>query len=358
MKNNPKVAVIVPIYNVEKYLSHCLDSLVNQTYSNLVFVLVNDGSSDKSAEMAKSYCLNDSRFILIDKKINEGQSKARNVGLNFLKGNFSFQKQDKNQYKILEIPQFEAFTLTPPPQLICDIKYIEFLDSDDYLETDCIEISVQYAQQYQLDLVCAGINRVSDRYKKISSDYGIFNDIKHNQILEGKEIVKRIQKNYFYAVCNVLINFHFLSEIKLNFIKNIIYEDHHFGSLLFLKAKRVMILENYFYNQVNSLNSTTRPKEITKDRLLLNFRSWRTTIEKLEKDIQLFKEKQIIEKNIKKFYFPMMCESFSLLDFSLRKENKNEVKKYKKYGNLKTFLILNFPKIFFLLRKIKKFFRE
>lgn len=115
MKNNPKVAIIVPIYNVEKYLSYCLDSLVNQTYSNLVFVLVNDGSSDEGVEIAKSYCLNDSRFILIDKKINEGQSEARNVGLNFLKGDFSFQKQDKNQYTILEIPQFEAFTLAPPP---------------------------------------------------------------------------------------------------------------------------------------------------------------------------------------------------------------------------------------------------
>lgn len=245
----------------------------------------------------------------------------------------------------------------PPPQLICDIKYIEFLDSDDYLETDCIEISVQYAQQYQLDLVCAGINRVSDQNKKISSDYGIFNVIKYNQILEGKEIVRKIQKDYFHAVCNVLINFHFLSEIKLNFIKNIIYEDHHFGSLLFLKAKRVMILENYFYNQVNSLNSTTRPKEITKDRLLLNFHSWRTTIEKLEKDTQTLEEKQIIQRHIKKFYFPMMCESFLLLDFPLQKKFKNEIKKFKKYTNLKVFLMLNFPKLFFLLRKIKKLFR-
>lgn len=99
---------------MENYLNRCLDSLINQTYSNLVFVLVDDGSNDKSIEIAKSYCSNDSRFILIDKKTNEGQSRTRNIGIEFLKGNFSFQEQEKNQYKILEMPHFEIYSLTPP----------------------------------------------------------------------------------------------------------------------------------------------------------------------------------------------------------------------------------------------------
>lgn len=117
MMSNPKVAIIVPIYNVENYLSHCLDSLINQTYTNLIFILINDGSHDKSVEIAKTYCFNDSRFILIDKKINEGQSKCRNIGIKFLNGKFSFKKYNEIQYSILEKPNFEVFSLTPPPRL-------------------------------------------------------------------------------------------------------------------------------------------------------------------------------------------------------------------------------------------------
>lgn len=113
MKNNPKVAIIVPIYNVESYLNRCLDSLTNQTYSNLLFVLVNDGSRDKSVEIAKTYCSMDSRFVLIDKKINGGQSYARNTGIDFLNGEFISKN---NQYMMKEENNFaEIFSIAPPP---------------------------------------------------------------------------------------------------------------------------------------------------------------------------------------------------------------------------------------------------
>lgn len=113
MKNNPKVAIIIPIYNVEKYLNRCLDSLANQTYSNLLFVLVNDGSSDKSVEIAKTYCSMDSRFVLIDKKINGGLSHTRNTGIDFLNGEFIFKN---NQYMMKEENNFtEIFSIAPPP---------------------------------------------------------------------------------------------------------------------------------------------------------------------------------------------------------------------------------------------------
>lgn len=248
------------------------------------------------------------------------------------------------------------FLLPPPPQLIDEtIEYIEFLDSDDYLESDCIEVSIRYTQQYQLDLVCTGINQVSSEYKKIFSDHGLFDDLKKNQIYEGKNIIREIKKNYFHAVCNILIDFNYLRNIKLYFINNIIYEDHHFGSILFLKAKRVMILDNYFYNQVNSINSTTRPKEITQSRILLNFQSWKMTIEKLEQDVQSQEDRKIIKKHIQNFYFPMMCKSYLELDSSFQQKIRNEIKKYEKYRSLKTSLMLNFPKIYSYLKKIKRY---
>ncbi len=74
-----KVGVVIPIYNVEKYLKECLDSVINQTYTNLEIILVNDGSTDEnSLNIAKEYTLKDKRIILFDKK-NGGLSSARNV---------------------------------------------------------------------------------------------------------------------------------------------------------------------------------------------------------------------------------------------------------------------------------------
>ncbi len=86
-QNQPKVAIIVPIYNVEKYLKDCLDSLINQTYKNLEIVLVDDGSTDKSIEIAKAYFDKDCRITLICKS-NGGQGSARNVGIEYLSSGF------------------------------------------------------------------------------------------------------------------------------------------------------------------------------------------------------------------------------------------------------------------------------
>lgn len=217
---------------------------------------------------------------------------------------------------------------------------------------------MKYAQHYQLDLVCAGINRVSNEYKKISSDYSILEKIQKDKTMSGIEILKQLDSDYFHSVVNVLIDFSFLKEIKLRFIEKAIYEDHHFGSILFLKAKRIMILEYYFYNQVSSLNSTTRPKEITQSRILLDFQSWKTTIERMEQDIQMPEERQIIQRYIKNFYFPMLCGSYLKLDSSTQQDFKKDMReKNRYYGSLKTFLMLDFQKIFFLLKRVKSFFR-
>lgn len=81
------IGVVIPIYNVAPYLKECLDSVINQTYKNLSIVLVNDGSTDESLDIAKEYTSKDSRFILIDKQ-NGGQSTARNVGIDWFKNNY------------------------------------------------------------------------------------------------------------------------------------------------------------------------------------------------------------------------------------------------------------------------------
>ena len=104
---NLLISVIVPIYNVEKYLSRCLDSILAQTYKNLEIILVNDGSTDGSGKICEEYKQKDSRIVVVHKK-NGGLSSARNAGLDIATG-----------------------------------SYIGFVDSDDYISLDMYELLIQ-----------------------------------------------------------------------------------------------------------------------------------------------------------------------------------------------------------------------
>lgn len=120
--NNLLISVIVPIYNVEQYLSECVDSILNQTYTNLEIILVDDGSTDNSGEMCDEYALKDARIVVLHKK-NGGLSDARNAGLSIAKGD-----------------------------------YIGFVDSDDYIRNDMYEKLYNLCQKYDVKLACARWN--------------------------------------------------------------------------------------------------------------------------------------------------------------------------------------------------------
>ena len=86
-KTNSKVTIIVPVYNVEKYLRKCLDSLINQTYKNLEIIVIDDGSMDSSGKICDEFAEKDDRVIVIHQK-NAGVSIARNVGLDRMSGDY------------------------------------------------------------------------------------------------------------------------------------------------------------------------------------------------------------------------------------------------------------------------------
>ena len=113
----PLVSVVVPVYNAEKYLDKCIESLLGQSYGNLEIILVNDGSTDKSGRICEGYARKDSRVRVIHKD-NGGVSDARNSGLKKASG-----------------------------------KYLCFLDSDDYIETGTVEHAVQVAETEKADAV-------------------------------------------------------------------------------------------------------------------------------------------------------------------------------------------------------------
>ncbi|MED3820740.1 glycosyltransferase [Priestia aryabhattai] len=111
-----KISIIVPVYNVEKYLQRCIKSLIEQTYKNIEIILVNDGSTDGCKEVCESYKKIDSRIILINKE-NGGLSSARNVGLDAATG-----------------------------------EYLAFVDSDDWISTNMYEVLMKLAEQHDADI--------------------------------------------------------------------------------------------------------------------------------------------------------------------------------------------------------------
>lgn len=144
-----KISIIIPCYNVEKYLPKCLDSIVNQTYKNLEIICINDGSTDNTLDLLNKYKLNDSRIVVIDQE-NSGASAARNNGLNYVTGD-----------------------------------YIMFVDSDDWIDLYTCEIALNKALSNDYDLVIWNYIREfpnNPMTKQIFSDEEIVlfeNDVKH-----------------------------------------------------------------------------------------------------------------------------------------------------------------------------------
>lgn len=120
MENTPLLSVIVPVYNVEDYVARCVESILNQTYTNLEVILVDDGATDSSGAICDSLAAKDSRVRVIHKE-NGGLSSARNAGMDAATG-----------------------------------EYMTFLDSDDWLEADGYEHLMELMKRYQVKLVCGG----------------------------------------------------------------------------------------------------------------------------------------------------------------------------------------------------------
>ena len=124
--NMPLVTIVIPVYNAEKYVNRCIDSVINQTYAQLDIIIIDDGSNDKTGLLLDKYTEIDSRITIIHKKINEGVSAARNTGINIAKG-----------------------------------QLISFCDCDDYYDLDRIEKMVS------IWMKTPGCNLVSSDYRFI-----------------------------------------------------------------------------------------------------------------------------------------------------------------------------------------------
>ncbi|TDJ90423.1 glycosyltransferase family 2 protein [Campylobacter lari] len=275
------IGVVIPIYNVEKYLKECLDSVINQTYTNLEIILVNDGSTDEnSLNIAKEYTLKDKRITLFDKK-NGGLSSARNVGIEYFSGEYKlknktqtlkenslieFNIEGNNPYEIYTVyKSYKAFNdeqdLTSFTYPIID--YIIFLDSDDYWELNCIEECVP--RMDGVDVVWFDYRPLYDKVKRKHISQMTYFDYKNEIIITPKEWLEKARERklfYFWFAWQGMINFDFFKNIKLQFINGIFAEDCHFGVLLFALSKNIYIFPKQIYvyrlRELSSMNFTNK----------------------------------------------------------------------------------------------------
>ncbi|EFU4877142.1 glycosyltransferase, partial [Campylobacter jejuni] len=255
-----KVGVIVPIYNVAKYLEECLKSIINQSYKNIFVVLVDDGSSDNSCEIAINFVSKYDNILLITKS-NEGLSSARNIGINFFKKkfeNYELFRYDNNEeelkfsirentYKINAVYRKNSSKIEA--LISPDIDYLMFIDPDDKWELDCVKLCVQNIRDS--DVIWFDYKFIDELKNKKRFNQFWYYDIKSTQYLSVKDFFKmhlNVKNQYcFWFSVMGMFRFDLLIKNNLNFIHRIQHEDFHFGTILFLKSVKICIFNKQLY---------------------------------------------------------------------------------------------------------------
>lgn len=269
-KMSKKVSIIMPVYNVEKYLAESIESAINQTLDSVEIIAINDGSTDGSLDILKSYESRYDFIKVIDQK-NKGVSAARNTGIEHATG-----------------------------------EYIYFLDSDDYIDLNAMKYCYDLAKKEKLDILTFDAD-VFFENTTIDVVKNIYNREKllKSYVMNGNEF-------YFYSWSNrgyrvpVWLNFYntkFLLSNKLSFYEGIIHEDELHSLKSFILAKRVMYVpKKFFYRRIrkNSIMTTS----LSEKNLIGVYTVAKESYNFYNKNKSIIEEKcrQQLIKNIRKLY--------------------------------------------------------
>ena len=197
----PMVSIIVPIYNAEQYLRRCVDSILNQEYTDYELLLVNDGSTDASGDICEEYGDQDPRVIVIQKE-NTGVSDSRNRALDRARG-----------------------------------KYLQFLDSDDWITPDATRLFVRAAEEYGCDMV------ISDFYRVVGERLSPKGDIEEEGVLTREEFAAHMMENpadfYYGVLWNKLYRRDIVEEHKLRMDTDISWCEDFMFNLEYIRYAKV-----------------------------------------------------------------------------------------------------------------------
>jgi glycosyltransferase involved in cell wall biosynthesis len=292
--HRPKVSIIVPVYNVEKYLRKCLDSIINQTEKSIEIILVNDGSTDGSSEILQEYEKIDNRIKIFNKK-NGGVSSARNIGLNASIGD-----------------------------------YITFVDADDWIDENMVELLLNGMELKKAEFSACRY-KIWDHYNTSFTVTKLHQSLRNESV---KQIYISVIKAYAatgkgipYGGCAKMFNRYIIDKYNLRFEEGIhLNEDVFFIISYFNCISTAFVIDEPLYNVTNRPNSATK-----------KYHAYELDVHIEAKDrfIKLFSDKNLFNNDISKmldirllrFYLSTLINQFSgSYDMSTRLRIQNTIK--------------------------------
>lgn len=213
----PLVSVIMPVYNVEKYLKASLDSILNQTYSNIELIAINDGSTDCSGKILYEYKKKGliASFRILEQH-NQGLSVTRNIGISKSQG-----------------------------------KYIYFFDSDDLLDSEAISKLVEFSEMNDLDVIRFNAKAFFDDdfiKKNFSTPEYISKNLISHTIYSRDEFIQ-LQETIPSSVCIYFYKSSLLKDNDIYFYPNILHEDELFTPTVLLKSKKIGYIDSHYFKR-------------------------------------------------------------------------------------------------------------
>lgn len=235
----PCVSIVVAAYNVEKYIARCLDSLINQTLENIEIIVVNDCATDQTLQIVNQYAKNDHRIVVLDKKVNEGLSMARNSGIKSAKG-----------------------------------EYIAFVDGDDFLEENTYEKCYCEAKKNDVDQVVfkALLDKTDGSIEAIemNSSKSLYSNKEDLELYFAEMIgtlpIEKSDYQIGFAPWARMYKTKILKDNNIKFIseRELIYEDLMFALNVTPYMKKVEIIDEAFYHYCENGESLTRKIDVNR----------------------------------------------------------------------------------------------
>lgn len=310
-----KISVIVPIYNVEKQLSRCLESILKQEENDLEIILVNDGSPDNSGEIAKEYATRYPDKILYFEKENGGLSDARNFGIKHSSG-----------------------------------KYLAFVDSDDYITENLFKDLAPYMEA-DYDMVKFKISVINEDGSVINKNYSPIFENKSGEeafdILYKSDVMTEVAWGYIYKR-------EFFVNNNFEFTKGLYHEDFGLIPLVLIKASKVASTDVFGYNYVQTKTSITRGNEELRYRRAEDLlKHYDYMLEKIKK----YNVSKITKQNIKIYYTNCIILELNNLNDEEQRRYIKQIRKRKMVNNIKARNLKQFIKKIILTCNIKLYLK-
>ena len=312
----PKISIIIPVYNVEKYIEKCLESLANQTMQDFEIIIVNDGTKDNSEEIIMNYKKSNPNMIIkYLKKENGGLASARNYGVKYATG-----------------------------------KYLSFIDPDDYLDNNLYRNLERYMDE-DIDVI---------KFKMQTVDiYGKIIEKLNGPVFEkctGEEAFEKLCTNdkFIDPACIYLYRREFFVENNFEY-KLRYHEDFGLTSLIIIQAKSFISTNYYGYYYLQTEESLTRSKDIKKD--ILRAKDMLEHYDNMTQLIDIYKIKEKTKALVKRYYTNSVILKANTLKGKEQKEYINEIKKRKLYKNIVSSDLKQFIKRIILKNSVKLYLK-